>query len=943
MLGDETGVRPRDYYDNPNGRLGANTICNPLWDPLKMCRLLMEKDKTAANIRIIGYPAIDWQGDPDMPGPLKQYLNFASGYSAHIVDWNAKTNEATKELFRSAEEKKKKQRKGDNGALDDQDRSEFSIPIIFGWPTQKQSKWYVDFLGMLCPIQLSYRSLKEPDMNETYNCFNVNLGELPSLTQCLVRGFLFYDDCNTEASTLDSILLKNLDLKWTLAMVKERYYGESAKKANHIATPGCKVNMYEDVMKFIKRTIADGSMSEHNAVRLIKKSIEHFISVHEEMVKSNCFLSDRMTQALDMIKKMMEEEKMGNFSLFNTLYKFQSKIMGTTQVGYLINPYDFARHSLLQCFVEINKRGEALNSGNLSNKIDIMISMVAYTTGKNNESIQPFGRGIELLPCCGTLREVLCVVGQKKVEVTKANNPNSSGKDFATLKINENHKALGQRLGMHSNQGVEILNAFTPTSMEISCYVQMLDGEILTTPDQSLKDKFFVSTESRGEGLQQAQDTIIKYIYTRGGDISQISVTTCKDAQTEHRKAVVKFKIGDIFLCFRCGNVPYTTAVLDEQGNTIQAVVEIKEPGSTVYETQVQETGFNTVAANQYESRSIPLDDQHSDYAAAIAATQILAEFYLGSLNFCGFYLAEINPAVIASLDWVLFFTQKHLDCMFHEKCRQTRFLRLQRVYEARASAFTMWCKTAQYMTAHQNKEVAVRKAIASYMCDALALTDIGGLLYCMVRRCLSWGPILYACCYMIEVDMPIVPTSILTKIINLDDPPPSDSPLYEWHEKICAFLYGCVINNRFCITPNGEFCEYISSNGLDDGTVEESGVLRVDQAQNGWKESVEKNVVQTGLAEKTFEKFGDQLHHACSVSKASLICVIDDILSVFYVDVMKLLGVDIYNVDRLMALFGLSDRINVRGVHFDGDKHPFGIRAVWKKVLFHFICFKLT
>ena len=85
VLRDESGMRPSQFYNNPSGHLGINTVCNTALEPIKMSSLLMRHFNNPSNIQIIGYPMIDWRSNPDNQGPLKDYLAYAHGRLGHTV------------------------------------------------------------------------------------------------------------------------------------------------------------------------------------------------------------------------------------------------------------------------------------------------------------------------------------------------------------------------------------------------------------------------------------------------------------------------------------------------------------------------------------------------------------------------------------------------------------------------------------------------------------------------------------------------------------------------------------------------------------------------------------------------------------------------------------------------------------------------------------------
>ena len=159
------------------------------------------------------------------------------------------------------------------------------------------------------------------------------------------------------------------------------------------------------------------------------------------------------------------------------------------------------------------------------------------------------------------------------------------------------------------------------------------------------------------------------------------------------------------------------------------------------------------------------------------------------------------------------------------------------------------------------------------------------------------------------ETRMPAVPTEILIELLSTTNQPrPGGSELRVWHDRICMWLHECLSSCRFRNNPNGGgFCEYISSNGSLDGSVESNGLFRVSRRQNAWNEAGQNHTVHTALAEEIRIVHGNQLHLSCSLSKESLIPAINDMLSAISVDFGRLIGVDIQATARHFESFGIS------------------------------------
>jgi hypothetical protein len=238
----------------------------------------------------------------------------------------------------------------------------------------------------------------------------------------------------------------------------------------YIATPGCLIGNYHEILKYIKKSLASGTMSPEIAGRLMHKAVDYGISVFRGMVDSNSFLSLRISQAQDITDRIKQDNKKDVLNLSVCLQEYQAHVLKPLMdrddtAVYLFNPYDRARTTLLHAFLDVNDF-ERLNSQNLQLKIETMISMVAHTLGENNISIKSFGQGIELAPCCGTLSEMI-QYGIKKNRIRHVPCENSAGKDYTCNFVTRIFDFLCRRFGIHNSiQGLCVLGRFTKVSIE---------------------------------------------------------------------------------------------------------------------------------------------------------------------------------------------------------------------------------------------------------------------------------------------------------------------------------------------------------------------------------------------------------------------------------------------------------------------------------------------
>ena len=135
VLNDDSGQRPSQFFANPSGRLGIDTLCNTALEPIKMCKLLEKNHTNPREICIVGYPQINWQADPDSQGDLKNYLQYSAGRLAHQVGARSQLTEACHKLY-DEEKKGGRRRKAEE---EEEPPEEFSTTALFGWPVRVQT------------------------------------------------------------------------------------------------------------------------------------------------------------------------------------------------------------------------------------------------------------------------------------------------------------------------------------------------------------------------------------------------------------------------------------------------------------------------------------------------------------------------------------------------------------------------------------------------------------------------------------------------------------------------------------------------------------------------------------------------------------------------------------------------------------------------------------
>ena len=310
VMGDNSGVNPSEFFCNPGGRLGIDRVCSPGFEPYKICKLVTKHFKNPRELRIIGYPHLDWLGDTGDPAEeeaLAQLERFVKAMRGRQMEARSKLEQACKEFGT------KKRKRGEE---EEEEDPEYAVMSLFGWPVRatRDGAWYSHFVASLCPINMRFRQLRGLDVTESYDCFCLNMGALPPLALCLLRCCLLYDGTNS-----DLVLLRELDVPWDLALVTQRYYTAESKTQDHIAMPGCQLGNYRAVMNHIKGSVEAGDMSPYSAVQMLQKVVRYGLNVFKGMAEAGAFLSDRVMEAVQVMKNIEREEMQGRLSVHKIL------------------------------------------------------------------------------------------------------------------------------------------------------------------------------------------------------------------------------------------------------------------------------------------------------------------------------------------------------------------------------------------------------------------------------------------------------------------------------------------------------------------------------------------------------------------------------------------------------------------------------------------------
>jgi hypothetical protein len=395
--------------------------------------------------------------------------------------------------------------------------------------------------------------------------------------------------------------------------VQKTFYGPGSIKYMQIATKGCKLESYCRTTSFISEGIKNGVVSPRAAVRIYCSYIKMSVSMGKSMIEHGHFISDMLTQSLKVMNALYAPED-GGTKMYNFLGAVQSLMLRKVPLEHTYNTMDFARFMLLQMMVDLNNDGgQLLNSINLSNKLSLIISCLAYSLGRVNKTTENIGKGMEIAPG-GSPEEYVQSGNSKAVRLAKTNNPNGTGKDMAVETLNKDLMATAEWADCQFDNNcttIYIFTGSTPTAIQLATSAQIAGNEIISLPDSSQNRRPCAYTEMRSgnDNMSDELKMLINHIFPRGNNASTLAHTTID--QNGVRRQLGRVKLTDFPLTYYCTNQSLPLSC-KEPINTLRAVNHVAPPGSIVVPLPEQERFFNSATVNKYTNRSLQSDEHYT-------------------------------------------------------------------------------------------------------------------------------------------------------------------------------------------------------------------------------------------------------------------------------------------------------------------------------------------
>lgn len=606
-----------------------------------------------------------------------------------------------------------------------------------GWPLESMETRsgivYVRFGRPLIPLYMDFELLRKTVWYVQLNGFQANMGGLPQLVEFHIHRFMNFDPeadiWDEAADALESkIMLTDMDIANPL-VISERYYGCSSNPLLGMALPGYLSTKWQGIMCFLHRQRAADHMTPSRAAKLLERYIRNQIECLKGKIQSGGFQSARILQGLSVLSKFdktpLSEIKCRPY--YTHLRQNKVPLSIRHDLG-LVSSY------LFYVIFEDKNRDCGLNAGNLELGIELLTGGLGYLLGQENETSKFFFQGMMIMGGAGSYK----MTTKDGVLVTARQKPNGTGADKIVEEVNSLFgDLLLKNYGIPlENNSQTYINAsrWTPVALEnMGCY-EVVDGNVVGIPDETLRNRPMVCTEARGNNGNLGP--AISCVWPRNDGQPTFSATTVDREKNNVRQLSAKIRQTFPNLVFWSSNQPCADAVAAEEVKTACAVTATMHPGAPAYEKHVaKEARFNNVSTTKFQGRQRVNNDEprQSILSLLVPHSHIIAAIF-GSLPnqsvMCKF---EISEPVLCFLDWTFLYIRNHLSSVLEVDVKDS-FSRIREGYESRGVASSLY-KTVMALVAQDKTvdEIAFETNM-QMMQSAIPLSEVRRILFVFSR-----------------------------------------------------------------------------------------------------------------------------------------------------------------------------------------------------------------
>ena len=310
---------PEDFAEQPDGRLGMDTLCNVFQIPFQVAGIIKQEILEKArrtNPRLtqqdIQLDFLDIVGLPRLSLKAEEVtLDFIAYMHAHVANVANERRGLTQHLKVYYKPKSKEEKQDNPDDIDEAPVTSFQLDCAGAWPLERSEEGlYCKFGLPPLPLWLSFCPETVLDSTISQENWLVEIGGpngIPELTKTCLRSFLVQDLGASQASiyqTWEHFLRDKRPANPSLVL--QEYYGERADPLGGLVTAGYLrawwLGVKQDIQAQRKNDL--DRMSVQDATQSLRRYLMSSIYYHKSSIHSGAMRSTRIVQALQIVEKI---------------------------------------------------------------------------------------------------------------------------------------------------------------------------------------------------------------------------------------------------------------------------------------------------------------------------------------------------------------------------------------------------------------------------------------------------------------------------------------------------------------------------------------------------------------------------------------------------------------------------------------------------------------
>lgn len=879
---DEARVgKPENYCDNPGGVMGVDALMNvfqigPQIRGAIKHSLRVERGvyTTIKNLRVIGLPLMKYLND-DL---TKVYVRFMHIHVDCIQEYRVDFDAQLQKYMRSKTETK-------GADKEESEARKFALEALQPcgmWPLKTDSRdRYVKWGLPPLPIYLSFEPSFTVDAMERFRFWLVNIdgaNGLPEVVKTCLRAYTVSSEGEvTNSISWDNFLTDRRPANH--ALVLQKYYSEKADPMSALVVPG-------DLLEWWFNFKRDIEMERKNGLDMVsvsnkfKRYLRSVVLNHKSMIECNAYQSDRIVQAATVIEKIVF--KTVAYEGESSIKESMRRVSGKMSLTRLHSRYQIANETFWKTW-ELTNKSFKMNCSNLAFLVEMMVSQVFWMMGESNETWAYYFQGIHIKSCNGHLR----FTSQHGV-FDVIMKPNSSGMDFTHSSMVHIFQWLLNRLCMSSNKQAPVnCTGWTVASFPLNTHVTMSEGKIENIPGSEIVYNPLIATEVRDLPI----GPLIMNFPRNADGLQQIKINTCDPDRTNKRKSRVQTLLQPLHIVAVSTNVNSKNTSQNEEWKTLSAVLEVMPPGSAPHSKKRKVGSFNDRSCNAFGGRqSVP--ENMDQIVNLFSYTNVWFSAMGALINKSGAVPFEINPAVLAFLDWMFYYIKEETEGLLDLFVAQS-FNRMKEGYESRVVAKSAWTQAILDVGTSERSDAAAMKNIHALMCHAMPVCEVPSVGLNFLSRGLNLASLLVIVACAQHLNVPNIDIKDLQTFFS--SPTVEGDVQMECANKIRRWLVECKAKGRFCVDDEGfrKVTCYVSS----DADTNQNPLVDMICMMRVKKGRVNKDNVEEAIGLRVKDACGPELNEACHFGSEVSVYghAVGTLLKEWKPDFRRLFGKDIY------------------------------------------------